>query len=154
MRRLLIIALLTLAACAPTAPSPEQERAIGASASAYYLDAINTNDAARILDVTTRDVVLMPPHEPVFAGRARVKAWAGAYFENYAVRWERTAEEFAIVGDVAYERYRYHIFDTARGSGVRFEDAGKGLAVYRRGDDGKWRLARDAWNSDNPIAAE
>lgn len=154
MRRLLIIMPLLLAACAPQPPSPEEARAIGEGAMKSYLDAINTNDAERVLAAMTSDVVLMPPHEPALIGKTKVGPWVEGYFSAYQARWEKTSEEFVIFGDHAFERYRYHSFDTAKGGGVRLEDVGKGLIVYRRGDDGKWRVARDAWSSDNPITAE
>jgi ketosteroid isomerase-like protein len=154
MRGLLVALSLLLAACAPMRPTPEETRAIGDGAMKTYLDAINANDAGRVLAVMTEDVVLMPPHEPALIGKAKVRPWVEGYFGAYAARWEKTSEEFVIAGDLAYERYRYHSFDTAKTGGVRIEDVGKGLIVYRRGDDGKWRVARDAWSSDNPITAE
>ena len=159
MRRLLTIpplavAAAILAACAPQARSPEEARAIGEGALRSYLDAINSNDAQRVAQMMTDDVVLLPPHEPAVIGKAAARAWVGVYFAAYDARWEKTAEEFTLAGDTAYERYSYHSFDTARSGGVRIEDVGKGLIVYRRGDDGRWRVARDAWNSDNPITAE
>jgi hypothetical protein len=33
-------------------------------------------------------------------------------------------------------------------------DTGDGINIYRRGDDGVWRVARDGWSSDQPRAAE
>ena len=154
MRGPLIIALIALASCAPAKLSPAETRAIGEGAMKSYLDAINTNDARRVLAVMTDDVVMMPPHEPALIGKAKVGPWVEGYFSAYAARWEKTTEEFVVIGDHAFERYRYHSFDTAKSGGVRIEDVGKGVILYRRGDDGRWRVARDAWSSDNPITAE
>jgi hypothetical protein len=28
----------------------------------------------------------------------------------------------------------------------------KGIDIFRRGSDGKWRVATDGWNSDTPAA--
>jgi ketosteroid isomerase-like protein len=33
-------------------------------------------------------------------------------------------------------------------------DTGKVLIIYRHDSDGKWRVARDAWNSDLPPPAK
>lgn len=154
MRPVLIAGLVALAACAAPQPSVEETHAIGAGALKSYLDAINTNDPRQVLRVMTDDVVMMPPHEPALVGKAKVRLWVEGYFGAYAARWEKTAEDIVVDSDHAYQRYRYQSFDTSKASGVRIEDVGKGLIVYRRCDDGKWRVARDVWSSDNPILAE
>ncbi len=154
MRALIAGSLLALAACAARAPSPEEAQAIGEGALKSYLDAVNSNDAGRVLDVLTPDAALLPPHEPAVIGKAKIRPWAEGYFSAYAARWEKTLDDVDVTGGVAVLRYRYHSFDTSRTSGVRFEDVGKGLAVFRRGDDGRWRVSSDAWSSDNPITAE
>jgi hypothetical protein len=33
-------------------------------------------------------------------------------------------------------------------------DTGKGLIIYHHDSDAKWRVARDAWNSDLPPPAK
>ena len=54
-------------------------------------------------------------------------------------------------GDWAFERYNYKSTDTPRDGGAAMEDTGWGLVIYHRDADGKWRVARDAFGSDQPL---
>ena len=38
--------------------------------------------------------------------------------------------------------------------GAAIEGSGWGLRVYHHDADGKWRVARDSWGSDQPVAAK
>ena len=63
-------------------------------------------------------------------------------------------EGFAVAGDWAIERYSYKQDDKSRDGGAPVTDAGKGLIIYHHDADRKWRVARDAWNSDLPLPAK
>jgi ketosteroid isomerase-like protein len=51
-------------------------------------------------------------------------------------------------GDWAFERYTYKSTDTDRKSGAVTTDTGKGINIFRKGSDGRWRVAIDGWSSD------
>ena len=53
--------------------------------------------------------------------------------------------------DWAFERYTYKVADTDKATGTVITDVGKGINVFRRGKDGKWRVALDGWSSDRPV---
>jgi ketosteroid isomerase-like protein len=53
-------------------------------------------------------------------------------------------------GDWAFERYTYKSTDTDKKSGAVTTDTGKGINIFRRGSDGRWRVAIDGWSSDRP----
>ena len=53
-----------------------------------------------------------------------------------------------MAGDTAFERYSYKSTDTDRKTGQVTTDTGKGINVFRKGQDGKWRVAIDGWSSD------
>ena len=36
------------------------------------------------------------------------------------------------------------------GGGAAYTDSGNGINIYRKGEDGVWRVARDAWATDRP----
>ena len=42
--------------------------------------------------------------------------------------------------------------DVDKKTGAVTTDKGKGINIFRRGTDGKWRVAIDGWSSDIPIA--
>jgi len=52
------------------------------------------------------------------------------------------------MGEWAFERYKYKSTDADKKTGAVTTDHGKGINIYRRGVDGKWRVAIDGWSSD------
>ncbi|MDZ4775309.1 MAG: nuclear transport factor 2 family protein [Alphaproteobacteria bacterium] len=155
VRTLGILALaLGLVACAPKTPAPPtpaEIAAIGEAAHKAYVDAINSNDAAKVAAVLTDDIVYQAPHEPEIVGKAAVRAWVERYFGAYSTVWKKTALDFIVAGDWAFERYAYESTDTPKAGGVALTDKGKGLNIYHKDADGVWRVARDSWSSDLPV---
>jgi ketosteroid isomerase-like protein len=81
-----------------------------------------------------------------------VRKWVAEYFGAYRTKWEKTSIGFTVMGDWAFERYKYQSTDTDKKTGAVTHDQGKGINNYRRGTDGKWRVAIDGWNSDVSLA--
>lgn len=116
-----------------------------------YVAAINSNDLDTFLDMLTDDAVFMAPNSPRRVGKQAIREWAEPYLDAYHIHWDKTSLEFIITGDYAIEQYAYAEDDTPKAGGPQLQDTGKGLNIYRRCDDGVWRVARDAWNSDLPL---
>jgi ketosteroid isomerase-like protein len=102
----------------------------------------------------TDDVVFLSPNEPAVVGKPAVRAWCAAYLKAFKIHWDKTVSEFIVTGDWAFERYAYKQSDRATEGGALVTDTGKGLIIYHHDPDGKWRVARDAWNSDLPPPAK
>jgi ketosteroid isomerase-like protein len=115
-----------------------------------YVAAINSNDADTLMTVLTDDVVYQAPGGPEVVGKAAVREWIAGYLAAYRTKWEKTSLGFTVSGDWAFERYTYKSTDTDKKSGAVIADIGKGINVFRRGADGKWRVAIDGWSSDTP----
>ena len=122
--------------------------AIERAAHEGYVTAINSNDVATLLADLTDDVVFQAPGTPEIRGKAAVGAWLAEYFGAYRVKWEKTSFGFTVSGDWAFERYTYKSTDTDRKTGATTTDTGKGINIFRRGTDGRWRVAIDGWSSD------
>jgi ketosteroid isomerase-like protein len=121
-----------------------------------YVHAINSNRLDSFLEVVTDDIVFLPPNSPAISGRASVREWVQGYFDAYETKWEKTSKEFVVRDDWAYEWYEYKSVDTPRADGPAagtpvVADSGNGINIYRRGDGGVWRVARDGWASDRPL---
>lgn len=148
----ILASLATLGGCNVPAPHSTADSstsdAIARRAHEAYTAAINSNNLDSLLAMCTGDVVYLSPNEPVVAGKAAVRAWGAAYLKAYTIHWDKTVDEFIVTGDWAYERYSYKEHDTPSGGGAAVTDTGKGLIVYHHDADGRWRVARDAWNSD------
>lgn len=111
--------------------------------------AVESGDLETLLDVTTEDVVLMPPGADFLRGSAERAAGletAAAVYETAAeIEYDFEFEELEILGDRAIEwgvlRYRVGSKDGAVQT-ARF----KLLRVLKRLDSGEWRGHRAIWN--------
>lgn len=153
LRAFAIVAVVAVCGASGCRPAAESAAADATAHQAFeaYVSAINANDLESLLAMLTEDVVFLSPHEPVMVGKAAVRPWAEAYLKAFAIRWEKVSLEFVVSGDWAFERYSYRSTDTPKGGGAAVEDTGKGLVIYHHDPDGKWRVARDAWNTDLPL---
>lgn len=127
----------------------ETPDAIEKAAHEGYVNAINSNDVDVLMADLTDDIVLQAPGAPEVIGKAAVRDWIAGYFGAFKTKWEKTSIGFTVSGDWAFERYTYKSTDTDRKTGKVTTDAGKGINIFRRGTDGKWRVAIDGWSSDN-----
>lgn len=116
-----------------------------------YTAAINSNNLDSLVAMFTEDVVFLSPNERVLVGKPAVRAWCDAYLKAFTIHWDKTVSEFIVADEWAFERYSYKQNDKPRGAGAPVTDTGKGLIIYHHDSDGKWRVARDAWNSDLPL---
>lgn len=141
---LVVVVGLMLSGCA-TAPRADRNAHLAHDA---YTSAINSNDLDAIMAMMTDDVVFLVPGSPPIEGKPAVREWAGGYLSAYHTHWDKRVVEFIQSGAYAFERYSYTSTDTPRGGGEPVSGTGWGLIVYQRGDDGVWRVARDAFGPD------
>ena len=113
-----------------------------------YVKSINGNNVDEFMSMVTDDVVMLPPNEKAVVGKKAVREWAEEYFKAYKSHWDKTQTEFVQAGDWAFEQYAYQQLDKPVAGGADVTDIGKALLVFHHDADGKWRVARDAWNTD------
>lgn len=160
MRKLLLIAatLALLAGCTAPAQQPVASTAASDStahlAHEAYTTAINSNNLDSLSAMLTEDVVFLAPNETPIVGKAAVRPWVEGYFKAYKTHWDKAIEEFVVSGEWAFERYSYKSSDTPLAGGAAIAGTGWGLLVYHHDADGKWRVARDSWGSDQPVATK
>lgn len=153
MRRMTVALALVAAGCSgKPADAPVDLAAIEKAAHGGYVAAINSNDTETLMADLTDDVVYQYPGAPELVGKEAVRKWVADYFGAYSTKWEKTSIGFTVDGDWAFERYTYKSADTDRKTGVVTTDTGKGINVFRKGSDGKWRVAIDGWSSDKAAA--
>lgn len=121
-----------------------------------YVAAINKNAIDQWVASLADDVVFLVPNQAAIVGKEAVGAWASRYLQEVTTQWTKPVEEWQISGPWAFGRYVYTVSDSAivrdpstEGGGTA-NDSGWGLIVYRRADDGRWLVAREAWGSDRP----
>ena len=119
-----------------------------------YLAAINANDLTAFLQTVTDDIVFVAPNSLPMRGKAEVGPWVGGYFQAVRTEWDKQTLEFVVKDGWAYELYAYEVTDTPHGSSESVSDAGHGINIYRMGEDGVWRVARDIWASSRALPTE
>lgn len=166
MRRTIAFCTIFLLAAACSAPAPATtDTAVSAAdsaardsaahqAHANYVRVINSNNIDSLASMLTDDVVFLAANDKPIVGKPAVRAWVDGYYKAFNTKWDKPVQEFVVSGDHAIERYSYTSTDTPVGGGKPVVDTGWGLVVYRRDPDGVWRVARDAFGPDHPLATK
>jgi len=108
---------------------------------ATWMTASQAGDIDTVLGLMTDDVVFMVPGREPFGK----EAFAAASRSMTGVRMEGSSDirELVVLGDIAYLRNHIAMTITPPG-GTPVRRAGYTLTILRKGQDGRWRLARDA----------
>jgi ketosteroid isomerase-like protein len=119
-----------------------------------WTDAIRSGNVDAIMAPLTADAMLLPPNEPAATGSAEVRAWSQRMGEQVVFTEVRTElEEVVVAGDWAFSRGTFHGTFQPRAGGPATSDVTKFVLIWRREPDGSWKIARDIWNSNNPMPA-
>ena len=157
----LLLTLLAGFGCQPASQQPDPEAKAAAMAAdraaidklrSDYQSAFNSNDAAAAGAYFTESAVSMPPNREALIGRQAITDDMGAMFEGMGAELMISSEEVEVGGDWAFDRGTFTMKMTPKGDGESMEDKGKYLVIFQKQADGSWKLAREVWNSDNPLA--
>jgi uncharacterized protein (TIGR02246 family) len=110
-----------------------------------------TRDLDAIVAYYSDDAVLLPPNEPIAAGKQAIRAtWASLISPNtLSISWQPTRVDVSKSGDLAYLVGTYSMaVKDAKGKTV--PDRGKLIEVFRKQPDGTWKTVADMFNSDLP----
>jgi uncharacterized protein (TIGR02246 family) len=148
MRRTLLVLTMalflgsTVAPCAADSPRDEIEAALMTFAKAF-----NQGDGAAVAAHYAEDAAVFPPDSPRVDGRAKIQEfWQGAIKAGLkdltlkAVEVHGTSDMAYEVGEVSYS--------APDSSGQRKTATGKYIVVWKKDQDGTWRLYRDIWNGN------
>jgi uncharacterized protein (TIGR02246 family) len=108
-----------------------------------WIDAVNAGDLARLLVMTTDDVVFLNPGHKAINRDGFAARFSGAH-EQLLIHCVSELREVVIVGEVAYTLSWDTLSVTPRAGGEESRLAGDRLTIYRKQPDGRWLLARDA----------
>jgi len=116
-----------------------------------HVAALNNGDAEAWVACFTDDGVQMPPHFATNVGKAAVRGWSQGFLSLFGCRFSLSVDEVRVASDWAFERGRYTIALTPKAGGGPMNDSGKYITIYQCQSDGSWKIARDIWNSDQPL---
>lgn len=117
-----------------------------AARSQELVEAVNRGDLEAAAALYTEDAKLLPPNMELLVGREPIRDFYATLREDAGLRdMEVEILQIEGEGDLAYEVGRYEL--TLQPGDEPVRDIGKYVIVWRR-DDGAWRIAADAPNSD------
>ena len=152
-RLLILLGLVTAAACGPAAPeanAPADIAAVNAVRDSF-IKAFNGGDASAIGDVYTADAIAMPNHQSTLTGRDAIVAYNKATFEQMAAKIELMVDETRTVGASGFDRGRFKVTMTPKAGGPAITDEGRYLVLLEKGADGAWKVTRDIDSSSVPL---
>ena len=128
----------------------QDETAIRGSLAAYNA-ALNGGEAAAVLPLYTEDGICMAPFGPPSIGRAALETAYEGFFREMAfdVRFD-VAEVVVMAPGWAYARTASAGTTMHHATGRTVSEANQELFVMRKGDDGRWRIARYSFSPTNP----
>jgi uncharacterized protein (TIGR02246 family) len=115
-----------------------------------WLSATRAGDVERVLELMTPDVVFLVPGQSAMAGVEAFEKGLRGTLASHAIDSSSEIEEIVVSGDMAYSRTRLSVTVTSRHGGTPLQRSGHTLSILRKGEDGRWRLSRDA----NLLAAQ
>ena len=157
------VLLLTLIAgfgCQPASQQPDPEAKAAAMAAdraaidklrGDYQSAFNSNDGSAVGAYFTESAVSMPPNHEALKGKQAIADFTGAMFEGMGAELTISSEEVELAGDWAFERGSYTMKLTPKKEGEAMAEKGKYIVILQKQTDGSWKLAREVWNSDDPL---
>ena len=107
-------------------------------------------DVDKVVSFYAEDGAIYAPNAPLAAGRPAIKVeWTGMMnLPGFMVNWVPSRVEVARSADLAWSTGTYTLTSSVPGgSGT---DHGKYVAVWKKQQDGSWKVEADIFNSDLP----
>lgn len=116
-----------------------------------YEQVLNASDVLGVLKLYAHDGVFMPQHSPSAVGIEAIEGAYTAVFEAIDLDVEFDIVEIAVVADDwAFARTNSAGTTTIHGAGDKIAEANQELFVFRKTDDGEWKIARYSFSTTNP----
>ena len=104
----------------------------------------------KTLEFVADDVVEMPPDQLPIVGKEALRSWQQGFFDGFSVDMRHEPDETTDFGDIVIHRGRVTGTLTPKGAGDPLVLNNKYLFVLRKTPDGRLRLWRAMFNSNEP----
>ncbi len=147
--RLCLAALLLAPAAAsvsaadvPPGAGPERERRAIALAAREWIDTFKGGDVDALMRLYEPDAYVALHGQPALRGLAAVRAYFAPRIGQGKVEFLLDIERIEVHGRTAHLISGYWFTLELPGRPI-YQDAGRSLLIYRKGRDGRWRIAVD-----------
>lgn len=110
-----------------------------------FVEAFKAGDAATIASLYTDTAKLLPPDATEIAGRDAIQNLWQSWIDDGLKDLTLEAIEVESSGDLAYEIGQFSLQAPAENNAM-VTATGNYLVVWKRGEEGDWRLHVDTWN--------
>lgn len=102
-------------------------------------------DTKALAAAYTEDAVMLPPDATRVAGHAAIQALWKSWIDEGLTKLTLKSTDVASSGDLAYEVGDFTLQVPVEGGNSKTA-AGNYVVIWKRGEDGVWRLKVDTWN--------
>jgi uncharacterized protein (TIGR02246 family) len=129
----------------------EADKAAITAVMSAYEAALNGGKTDAVLPLYTGDGVFMPPYSQSAIGKDAIRSAYDAVFKElkFHVKFD-IAELVVMAPDWAYVRTNSAGTTDHHSTGKTTAEANQELFIFKRSDDGKWRIARYSFSPTNP----
>lgn len=110
-----------------------------------FMESFNQGDAKALVSNYTADAKLYPSNSDVVTGTDAIEGFWSAVMKMGIKKAQMETVSAESYGNIAIEEGRYKLFV----EGDIVADQGKYLVTWAK-VDGKWKIQRDIWNTNNP----
>jgi ketosteroid isomerase-like protein len=147
--------LVVLAACQATPrPITDTDRAAIRALDSAFAVAATAGDVDGMVAPYAPDALVMPQGMGIAAGQSAIREMFAGMAAAGRIRLSITTGTIEGAGDLAYATGSYELQPLPADSVQPMPPAevGKYLGVFRRQEDGSWKMVRDMWNTNAPAA--
>jgi len=139
-------------AAAQTASTGSDEAGIRETLAAYN-DALNGGNTAAVLPLYTDDGIFMPPYSSSAVGKEAVRKAYDAVFDELKFHVKFNIAELVVMAPTwAYVRTNSAGTTDHHSTGKTMAEGNQELFIFKKGGDGKWRIARYSFSPTSPPA--
>ena len=116
-----------------------------------YSDALNGGKTEAVLPLYADDGIFMPPYSPSAIGKDAVKIAYDKVFAELKFHVKFTVAEMVVMAPTwAYVRTNSAGTTDHHSTGKTTQEANQELFIFKKGDDGKWRIDRYSFSPTIP----
>jgi uncharacterized protein (TIGR02246 family) len=118
-----------------------------------YQEALNGSNTAAVMPLYTEDGVFMPPYSHSAVGTAAVRQAYDTVFKAITLEVKFTIVELVVMSpEWAFVRTNSAGTNKINSTGAISPEGNQEPFIFKKGADGKWRIARYSFSTTNPRA--